>query len=572
MKAGQKFHEICQPGGVSSGGQVTGPGVGLAMADTTTASSRPGAIFQFADLTLDARQSAVFRGAIRLPLPKLSYDLLLALVDAAPDLLSHDALAERVWHGRPVTPETLAQRVLLLRRALGDDVAAPRYLRVVRGLGFQLVPPVRVRSPAIHLAPAAAATAGPDGELADVASGIDLSLPAQPSIVVLPFDTDAEPGHRNFARGLTHDILTRIARTRALFVIARGSAFSFAPGMHDVREVARRLGVRYVVQGHIQFDGPGMRINVGLADGLEGREIWAEDFRRAQADLFDTQVEITDRIVGAITAEVERAERQRSLLQCPTSLDAWSAYHLGCWHMYRFTPGDYDQAERLLEHAASLDPTSPHAFAGLSFVHWQRAFLEITPDRREGIQKAFDLARHSVSLDPRDPLGHWALGRAHLLRGEFAEAIEELATATDINPSFALGHYSLGFALMHAGDTSRSIAMADKARRLSPYDPMGFAMIGLRGFSLALAGEYGQAARLMAISIRQPNAHVHMVAMAAVCDALTGDDQAARSDFTRLRAARPGYGVREFLRAFPLQHPDHTKLVNLAFQRLTRLR
>jgi len=542
------------------------------MADTTTASSRPGAIFQFADLTLDARQSAVFRGALRLPLPKLSYDLLLALVDAAPDLLSHHALADRVWHGRPVTPETLTQRVLLLRRALGDDVAAPRYLRVVRGLGFQLVPPVRVRSPAMHRSSPAPATVGPDGDMADLASGVDLSLPAQPSIVVLPFDTDADPRHRNFARGLTHDVMTRIARTRALFVIARGSAFSFPPGMHDVREVSRKLGVRYVVQGHIQFDGPAMRINVCLADGIEGREIWAEDFHRAQADLFETQVEIADRIVAGISAEVDLAERQRSLLQCPTSLDAWSAYHLGCWHMYRFTPADYDQAERLLEHAASLDPTSPRTFAGLSFVHWQRAFLEITPDRPGGIQKAFDLARHSVSLDQRDPLGRWALGRAHLLRGEFAEAIAELGTATDLNPSFAVGHYSLGFALMHAGDTARSIAMADKARRLSPYDPMSFAMIGLRGFSLALAGEYEQAARLMALSIRQPNAHDHMVAMAAVCDALAGDDQAARSDFTRLRAARPGYGAREFLRAFPLQRPDHRTLVDRAFHRLGRLR
>jgi hypothetical protein len=130
----------------------------------------------------------------------------------------------------------------------------------------------------------------------------------------------------------------------------------------------------------------------------------------------------------------------------------------------------------------------------------------------------------------------------------------------------------LGFALMHAGDTARSIAMADKARRLSPYDPMSFAMIGLRGFSSALAGEYEQAAKLMAVSIRQPNAHFHMVAMAAVCDALAGNHEAARSDFARLLSARPGYGAKEFLRAFPLQQPDHTKLVDHAFRRLRRLR
>src|SRR3546814_994323 len=92
----------------------------------------PQAIFEFADLTLDARQRAVFRDGVRLPLPKLTYELLLALVEAAPALLTHDELAERVWRGRLVTPETLTQRVLLLRRALGDAAGSPRYLPVVR--------------------------------------------------------------------------------------------------------------------------------------------------------------------------------------------------------------------------------------------------------------------------------------------------------------------------------------------------------------------------------------------------------------------------------------------------------
>src|SRR5687767_75423 len=91
----------------------------------------PYSIFEFADLTLDSRQRAVFRDSVRLPLPKLTYELLLALVVAAPRVLGHDELAARVWRGRWVSPETLAQRVLLLRRALGDAAGNPRYLRVV---------------------------------------------------------------------------------------------------------------------------------------------------------------------------------------------------------------------------------------------------------------------------------------------------------------------------------------------------------------------------------------------------------------------------------------------------------
>lgn len=532
-------------------------------------------IYEFADLTLDPRQRAVFRDTQRLLLPKLTYALLLALVEAAPRLLTHGDLGERVWRGRWVSPETLAQRVLLLRRALGDDAASPRYLRVVRGLGCQLVPPVRVRQAA---APSRAPTETPRVEWLDgdarLPGDLDLplALPAQPSVAVLPFDTDGDPEHRDFARGLTHDIITRVGRTRSFFVIARGTAFRFAPGNRDVREVARMLGVRYVVQGHVQFDGAAISVNAALADAVEGREIWAEHFHRKLDGVFEMQEDITDLIVGAISSEVEFAERQRALLETPANLDAWSAYHRGCWHMYRFTPADYERAERYFELSLALDPGSSRTYAGLSFVHWQRAFLEISPDRAGEVQKAQDLAQQSVSLNPRDPLAHWAVGRAHLLRGEISQALAELGTATELNPSFAVGQYTLGFTLMQAGDLTRSVERADKARRLSPYDPLRFAMIGVRGFSLALAGQYEEAANLMAHSIREPNAHYHMVAMAAVCDVLAGHEDAARRDFGRLMAAKPGYGAGDFLRAFQFQRPADTGLIDTAFRRLERLR
>lgn len=543
------------------------------MLNGTATDLDPQAVFEFADLVLDAPQRAVFRDAVRLPLPKLTYELLLALVDAAPGVLAHDELAARVWRGRLVSPETVAQRVLLLRRALGDDAGRPRYLRVVRGVGCQLVPPVRVRGHARSARPLPTATsAGRAEKDAALADGVDLSLPAQPSVVVLPFDGGDDLRHRDFARGLTHDLITRVGRTRSFFVIARGTAFRFASGARDVRDVARELGVRYVVQGHVRFDGAVVRVNAALADAIEGREVWAEQFQRKLDDAFAMQEEITELIVGAISSEVEFAERSRSLLETPASLDAWSAYHRGCWHMYRFTPEDYQRARRYFELSLALDPNSSRTLAGLSFVHWQQAFLEIASDRPAEIQRALELARQSVSLNPRDPLGHWALGRAHLLRGEADEALAELGASTELNPSFAVGQYTLGFALMQAGDLSRSIERADKARRLSPYDPLGFAMIGVRGFSLALAGQFDEAARLMTLAIGEPNAHYHMVAMAAVCDALAGRDDAARRHRARLVAARPGYGAPDFLRAFQFQRPADTRLIESAFRRLSRLR
>jgi TolB-like protein/tetratricopeptide (TPR) repeat protein len=532
-------------------------------------------IFEFADLTLDTRQRAVFRDSLRIALPKLTYELLLALVEAAPQLLTHEALLERVWRGRSGTPETLAQRVLLLRRALGDDAENPRYLRGVRGTGYQLIPSVQVRTVAERRSVLTPGTSvdqqsGTFDASPDALDDIDFALPAQPSIVVLPFDTIDDDEHRNFARGLAHDIMTRLGRTCSFFVIARGSAFRFGPGPHDVRDVGRKLGVRYVVQGYVRFAGSEIGIDAALADAIDGKEVWAEHFQRKRDCVFETQEEIIGSIVGAISSEVALVEQRRALLEDPANLDAWGAYHRGCWHMYRFTPADYEQAQRFFELSLRLDPNSSRTLAGLSFVHWQRAFLEISPDRAGEVERAHELAQQSVSLNPRDPLAHWALGRAYLLRGEMSDSIAELTTSAALNPSFAVGQYTLGFALMHAGDLTQSIAMADKARRLSPYDPMSFAMIGVRAFSLGMGGEFAQAAKLMAISIRQPNAHYHMVAMAAVCDALAGHEEDARRDLRRLLQARPAYGLTDFLRAFPFQQPAHTGLIARAFHDLAR--
>src|SRR3546814_19481051 len=77
--------------------------------------------------------------------------------------------------------------------------------------------------------------------------------------------------------------------------------------------------------------------------------------------------------------------------------------------MYHFTPQDYEQAERYFELAARLDTNSARAFAGLSFVHWQRAFFELSPDRAGEHARAFELALQSYSINPKEPPAHWAI-------------------------------------------------------------------------------------------------------------------------------------------------------------------
>ncbi|MEL6200277.1 MAG: winged helix-turn-helix domain-containing protein, partial [Pseudomonadota bacterium] len=188
--------------------------------------------YEFEDLVLDTRQHGVFRGATRIQLSKLNYEMLLALVKAAPAALSHEALLEQVWPGRVVAVETIAQRIRLVRQALDDDAVRPRYIQGIRGFGYQLVPPVRIKATPL---PTAIEEQAPIKDA--------LELPTQPSIAVLPFSGQWRAADdRDLAFGLSQDILTQIARTRTFFVIARGTAMRFADPTLDPVDISRELG------------------------------------------------------------------------------------------------------------------------------------------------------------------------------------------------------------------------------------------------------------------------------------------------------------------------------------------
>ena len=205
--------------------------------------------------------------------------------------------------------------------------------------------------------------------------------------------------------------------------------------------------------------------------------------------------------------------------------------------------------------AAKADPASSQVFAGLSFLHWQRAFFEAGPDRDSEIARAAEYGQHSVSLDPFDPAAHWVLGRSALLKGDLDVAVDELAAAVDLNPNYARAYFSLGYGNLFRGTGDDVIDCAAKARRISPYDPMSFAYLSLYAEANALAGEYGEATTWAKRAARQRNAHYHIAAVAAWCHELAGDHEAALRYAATLRQLRPNYSLAEFFRAYPYDDP-----------------
>jgi DNA-binding SARP family transcriptional activator/TolB-like protein len=373
------------------------------------------------------------------------------------------------------------------------------------------------------------------------------------SIAVMPFTdaTSSDPSDgRRLADGLTEDIITRLSKLRVLFVIARGSVYALGERGIGAQEAGRILNVEYVASGSLRNRGGRLSVFVELAETQDARIVWADELDCPAGDPFSALDAIIDRVVAAIAEEIESAECSRAMLKPPSSLDAWEAYHRGLWHMYRFNGPDNRHAEQFFRGALELDPTFSRAYAGLSFTHFQNAFLGLTGDRDLQIALALDTAGQSLAADDRDPAAHWAMGRAFWLHGSHNESLVELRRSIELSPNFALGHYTLGFVHSQSGDPRTAIEATDYSRKLSPFDPLQFGMLASRALAHLRLGELEEAADFAVKATERPNAHTHILAIAAESLTLANRTDEARSFVARIRQRAPAYNVEDFLSAF----------------------
>ncbi|WP_279211675.1 transcriptional regulator [Achromobacter mucicolens] len=388
------------------------------------------------------------------------------------------------------------------------------------------------------------------------------------SIAVMPFvDRSAQAGVRGgLADGLAFDVIARLAKLRSLFVIAQGTVFALDQRSVGPEEAGRTLNVDYVVSGSLRRHGHRLAVDVQLVESRTARIVWADVLDHPFDDALLALDEIGNRIVASVDIEIEAAERNRAILTPPNSLDAWQAHHRGLWHMYRFNRTDNEQARHFFEMAVRLDPTFSRAYAGLSFTHWQTAFQR-WGEQEAAINQAFESAGQSLIADDRDPAAHWAMGRALWLRGSQDQSVSELRIAVDLSPNFALAHYTLGFVDCQMGDAEAAIGASDHSRHLSPFDPLLFGMLAVRALALVRLGRIDEAAGWAVKAAARPNAHVHILAIAACCLALAGRTDEALGFLPAIRKAQPSYRVEDFLASFRLE-PDTQALFREGARRI----
>jgi len=528
--------------------------------------------YRFHRFCLDTAHFALYDDGKKVDLEPQVLRLLQYLIENRDRVVSRTELLDKVFGRHIVSDNALTVRIRTARQSVGDTARSQKVIATIQGSGYRFVADVDTRAHTSFSRQPSVPSGSPLNEVDERGQSIpDHLFTARPSIAVLPFEViGGGESDSVIARGLVHDITTRIARSRAMLVIARGTSFQFPSGGCDVRMIGTKLGIRYVVQGAAQPVGGRIRITVGLASTETREELASWQYDRKLDDVLVIQEEIAKLIVSALEAEVVQQEMQRSKLIPSTNLDAWSAYHRGLSHMYRFRTKECDSAENFFRRAIDLEPNVPRPYAGLSFVNYERAYLNLEGSRVNSLRRSVDYALQAIDIDPMDPMGHWALSRARFLEGNLGAARESVMLSTELNPSYATAQYFLGWVAMQSGDHELCLERIDFARRLSPYDPLIYGMLGVSALSLVLMGRHEEAVQRAVEALKHPDVHYQAHAWAVAIFNLAGRPDLVNGSLKRVLTVNPDYDIQEFFSVHAFQNDDDVRRITQAFQEAKR--
>ena len=376
---------------------------------------------------------------------------------------------------------------------------------------------------------------------APVTAEAALALPDKPSIAVLAFtNMSGDPDQEYFSDGITNDIIAELSRFRQLLVIAASSTFTYKSKATDVRQVARELGVRYVLEGNARKTGNRVRVSAHLIDAVSGSHLWAEHYDRTLEDVFAVQEDVTRGIVAAVAPEVELAEMAQARRAGPNDTAArliWRAQGLyadtgrigGAVHVLK----TIDAAEQ----AIAADPTALAAHESLAWTHIYRHLFRLGPSPETALEAAWSVIERMMQIDALDYRTLTLCGTLRVRRGELDHGLADLRRALDMNPNSALTMQSLALSEAMAGLGPEAEAHALLAIRLNPRDfRMGNAYLAL-AMARFSARDYPKAVHWAELAIQsQPTAPIRRSLMIA-CAARAGDMERS----TRERAVLDGF-------------------------------
>lgn len=530
-------------------------------------------IYRFAEFELDTNSYELRRNGQVCHAEPLVFDLLVFFLQTNGRIVGRDDIVEQVWKGRIVSDTTISSAVKSARQILGDSGAEQRFIRTVRGRGFQFVAPVETVDNDVPMSAgttnARRVEAQPAQPVVPERTMAPEDAGSRPSIAVLPIRllTQSER-YGSLGDAISHEVIVELARLHWLHVINRGSSFAFRTNDPDLQSISQVLGVRYILSGTLTLHAETSVVTVELAQARDGRIVWAERFEQPIHDLLHLRSSIAASIVGTIETRIQIAEAIAAGRFPTENLDAWSAYHRGLWHMFRFNRADNAAAHDYFKRAIEGDPDFARAHAALSFTHFQNAFLHFTDDRALDLKLTRRFAEKAFGLDPFDPFVNLTMGRASWIAGDLAGAVPWLDRSIELSPNYAFAIYNRALMGVLSGEGEASAIQVDKAISLSPIDPLSYAMLSTRALSHMIRGDFDGAKEWIGRAIKIPNAHFQIFVIAAIAYECAGQRDDALKCIKRLRLLHPGFKAEEFFRAFPFELSTFRAVAADALKRL----
>jgi DNA-binding winged helix-turn-helix (wHTH) protein len=495
----------------------------------------------FDPFTLDISRGLLEADGQDIAIEPRGFALLALLVTHHDRMLTKDEIIDAVWDGRIVTDAAIATVIKTTRKALGDDGVAQKYIRTVRGRGVRFVGTVAPSVPAQVRQP-------------ETATSVLVPPTTRPSLAILPFRmVGYSQTFSAIADAIPAELISCLSRLRWLSVVSRGSTFRFRDDEPDLAAIQSALGANYCLTGLVEIFGAVIAVSVELSDTRSNDVVWSERFSGTVSDVNETRNDIVTQLISALELHVPLNEARRARLRAPENLDAWSIYHLGLQHMYRFNKADNLIAASHFERATLLDPDFARAYAARSFTSFQNAFLKYNSDVASEADNARRFAEKAVELDPIDPFANFTLGRAYRLKRDPEAGMPWIDRAIELSPNFAQGLYAHGWGDVMAGRGAEALERLKKAIALSPLDPFLYAMQSACGLAYLQMEDYENAMLWAEKGARAPGSHFLIGAIAAMICKINGDEERASYWASTTKARRPDASVAMFFNAFPFE-------------------
>ncbi|MGN6101764.1 MAG: winged helix-turn-helix domain-containing protein [Devosia sp.] len=473
----------------------------------------------FGPFVLDRARQTLLRDGEPLPLGHRGYLILETLLDANGETVSKTILLERAWPGLVVEEANLTVQIGAIRRAMGAE--GETLLITVPRSGYRLL---RLPAPATALTSNGAATAAA-------------------TIAVMPFaNLSGDPDQNYFADGMVEELITALSRFKSFAVVSRTSTFAYKSKAVDIREAARELGVRYLLEGSVRRAGDRLRVTARLVDSETGADLWAEKFDGSASEVFAFQDSITENVVGLVEPTIRKAEIERARRKPPNSLKAYDLFLRAIPAMYGMLPQGFGAAIALLERAIEIDPTFAPALAFAAWTYEKR--LNLANDhalQAPDIERCLELVERALAVGADDPMVLGICGwLTFQIGGEDAKGLSALRRSLAANPNNQVVLNLAGYANAQSGDLAEARSCFRRVFRTNPGAPDAFQSLTGLAMVEVVDNNLEAAVTLCEQSLATFNEWPYTYLTLAAAYAFLGRAEEARANVDRLLELIPG--------------------------------